>query len=195
MAGMRPKEVQPLLFGARIRHARLTKGMRQQALADLAGCSKSMLSKIEADRVVPSLPALQRIARALEIELAGLFAGPADHDDIVSRPGSRPVLNIDPLRRGEGIQYERLVPFGHGVLLEANIHIIQPHGGREDPIQHQGEELGLVLEGQLELTVGGRTYLARAQDSFFFSSVLGHSYRNPGPGVARVVWINTPPVH
>jgi mannose-6-phosphate isomerase-like protein (cupin superfamily) len=52
-----------------------------------------------------------------------------------------------------------------------------------------------VLEGQLELTVGGRTYLARAQDSFFFSSVLGHSYRNPGPGVARVVWINTPPVH
>lgn len=195
MAGMRPKEVQPLLFGARIRHARLTMGMRQQALADLAGCSKSMLSKIEADRVVPSLPALQRIARALEIELAGLFAGPADHDDIVSRPGSRPVLNIDPLRRGEGIQYERLVPFGHGVLLEANIHIIQPHGGREDPIQHQGEELGLVLEGQLELTVGGRTYLARAQDSFFFSSVLGHSYRNPGPGVARVVWINTPPVH
>jgi transcriptional regulator with XRE-family HTH domain len=195
MAGMRPKEVQPLLFGARIRHARLTKGMRQQALADLAGCSKSMLSKIEADRVVPSLPALHRIARALEIELAGLFAGPADHDDIVSRPGSRPVLNIDPLRRGEGIQYERLVPFGHGVLLEANIHIIQPHGGREDPIQHQGEELGLVLEGQLELTVGGRTYLARAQDSFFFSSVLGHSYRNPGPGVARVVWINTPPVH
>lgn len=164
MAGMRPKEVQPLLFGARIRHARLTKGMRQQALADLAGCSKSMLSKIEADRVVPSLPALQRIARALEIELAGLFAGPADHDDIVSRPGSRPVLNIDPLRRGEGIQYERLVPFGHGVLLEANIHIIQPHGGREDPIQHQGEELGLVLEGQLELTVGGRTYLARAQE-------------------------------
>jgi hypothetical protein len=43
--------------------------------------------------------------------------------------------------------------------------------------------------------VGGRTYLARAQDSFFFSSVLGHSYRNPGPGITRVVWVNTPPVH
>jgi transcriptional regulator with XRE-family HTH domain len=195
MAGTLPKEVQPLLFGARIRHARLAKGMRQQALADLAGCSKSMLSKIEGDRVVPSLPALQRIARALEIELANLFAGQADYNNIISRPGSRPVLNIDPLRQGEGIQYERLVPFGHGVLLEANIHIIQPQGGREDPIQHQGEELGLVLEGQLELMVDGRAYLARAQDSFFFSSVLGHSYRNPGPGVTRVVWVNTPPVH
>jgi transcriptional regulator with XRE-family HTH domain len=188
-------KVRPLLFGARIRHARLAKAMRQQALADRAGCSKSMLSKIEADRVVPSLPTLQRIAQALEIDLASLFAGPATGGDIVSRPGTRPILNVDPLRRGEGIQYERLVPFGEGVLLEANVHIIQPQGGREDPIQHQGEELGLVLEGQLELTVGGRTYLARAQDSFFFSSVLGHSYRNPGPGVTRVVWVNTPPVH
>ena len=61
------KQAPPLLFGARLRHARLAKGMRQQALADLAGCSKSMLSKIEADRVVPSLPTLQRIAKALEI--------------------------------------------------------------------------------------------------------------------------------
>jgi mannose-6-phosphate isomerase-like protein (cupin superfamily) len=153
-----------------------------------------MLSKIEADRVVPSLPTLQRIAKALEITLANLLADPPE-GEIVSRPGSRPVLNVDPLRRGEGIQYERLVPFGQGVLLEANIHTIAPQGGREDPIQHQGEELGLVLEGQLELIVGGRTYLARAQDSFFFSSVLGHSYRNPGPGITRVVWVNTPPVH
>jgi transcriptional regulator with XRE-family HTH domain len=187
--------VQPLLLGARIRHARLAKGMRQQALADVAGCSKSMLSKIEADRAVPSLPALQRIAHALDIELASLFSGPPSDGDIVFRHGRRPILEIDPLRRGEGIKYERLIPFGQGALLEANIHIIQPQGGREDPIQHQGEELGLVLEGKLELTVGGMTYLAHAQDSFFFSSVLGHSYRNPGPEVARVVWVNTPPVH
>jgi transcriptional regulator with XRE-family HTH domain len=184
-----------LQLGARIRHARLAKGTPQQALADLAGCSKSMLSKIESDRVVPSLPALQRIARALEIDLAMLFVATTTEGDIVARPGSRPVLNTDPLRRGDGIQYERLVPFGQGVLLEANIHIIQPGGGREDPIQHQGEELGLVLEGQLELTVAGRTHLVHAQDSFFFSSVLGHTYRNPGPGVTRVVWVNTPPVH
>lgn len=154
-----------------------------------------MLSKIEGDRVVPSLPTLQRIALALKIDLATLFAGTTVDGEIVARAGTRPVLDIDPLRRGDGIQYERLVPFGRGVLLEANIHIIQPGGGRDDPIQHQGEELGVVLEGQLELTVAGRTYLARAQDSFFFSSVLGHTYRNPGPGVTRVVWVNTPPVH
>jgi transcriptional regulator with XRE-family HTH domain len=164
-----------------------------QALADLAECSKSMLSKIESDRVVPSLPTLQRIAKALEITLANLLADPPE-GEIVSRPGTRPVLDVDPLRRGEGIQYERLVPFGQAVLLEANIHIIEPQGGREDPIQHQGEELGLVLEGQLELIVGAVPIwpVHKIRSS---SSVLGHRYRNPGPGITRVVWVNTPPVH
>jgi len=189
------EKLPPLQLGTRIRHGRLAKGILQQKLADLAGCSKSMLSKIEGDRVMPSLPTLQRIAQALEIDLATLFVAASTEGDVIARPGMRPVVNTDPLRQGEGIQYERLVPFGHGVLLEANIHIIQPGGGREDPIQHQGEELGMVLEGQLELTVAGHTYLAHAQDSFFFSSILGHTYRNPGPGVTRVIWVNTPPVH
>ena len=178
-------DVRHLLLGARVRHARLAKGMRQQALADVAGCSKSMLSKIEADRAVPSLPALQRIAHALDIDLASLFSGPVSNSDIVFRHGRRPILEIDPLRRGEGIKYERLIPFGQGVLLEANIHIIQPQGGREDLIQHQGEELGLVLEGQLELTVGALTYLAHAQDFVLFQlgswSYLPQSWSGSDP--------------
>jgi transcriptional regulator with XRE-family HTH domain len=185
----------PLALGYRIRHARLTKGLRLQDLAERVGCSKSMLSKVESDRVVPSLPMLQRLAHSLGVELASLFAGVGSDEQVVARAGARPVLDTDPLRRGAGIRYERLVPLGRAVLLEANIHIIEPGGGREDAIQHQGEELGLVLEGQLELTVGGRSYLASAQDSFFFSSILGHSYRNPGPGLTRVMWVNTPPVH
>jgi transcriptional regulator with XRE-family HTH domain len=189
------KDPPPLALGMRLRHARLAKGLRLQALADQVGYSKSMLSKIEGDRVVPSLTTLQRIAHVLEVDLATLFATSTTNGSVVARPGERPVLEVDPLRRGSGIRYERLVPFGQGVLLEANIHIIEPGGGREDAIQHQGEELGIVLDGQLELIVGGHSHLARAHDSFFFSSVLGHSYRNPGPGVTRVIWVNTPPVH
>jgi mannose-6-phosphate isomerase-like protein (cupin superfamily) len=30
-------------------------------------------------------------------------------------------------------------------------------------------------------------------DSFYFSSSVPHSYRNPGKTVTRVLWINTPP--
>jgi transcriptional regulator with XRE-family HTH domain len=185
----------PLAIGARVRHARLAKGLRLQEVAAQAGCSKSMLSKIEGDKVAPSLATLQRIAGALDIQLASLFAPSPEKDDVVRRAGERPVVEVDPLRRSNGIRYERLVPFGQGVLLEANIHVIAEGGGREDTIQHPGEELGLVLEGRLELEVQGKTHLLNVNDSFFFNSSLGHAYRNPGPGVARVIWINTPPVH
>ena len=189
------KPLPSLALGARLRHARLAKRLRLQELADQVGYSKSMLSKIEGDRVVPSLKTLQHIAHALDVDLAMLFAASGTNDDVVSRAGERPVLDVDPLRLGSGIKYERLAPFGQAVLLEANIHVIEPGGSRVDDIQHSGEELGFVLEGQLELTVAGRDYVARAQDSFFFSSSLGHTYRNPGPGITRVMWINTPPVH
>jgi transcriptional regulator with XRE-family HTH domain len=184
-----------LAIGARVRHARLAKGLRLQEVAAQAGCSKSMLSKIESDKVAPSLATLQRIAGALDIQLASLFAPSPERDDVVRRAGERPVVEVDPLRHSNGIRYERLVPFGQGVLLEANIHVIAEGGGREDTIQHPGEELGLVLEGRLELKVQGKTHLLNVNDSFFFNSSFGHAYRNPGPGFARVIWINTPPVH
>ena len=50
-----------------------------------------------------------------------------------------------------------------------------------------------MIEGQVELTVEATTYLLAAGDSFFFKNHLTNSYRNPGTGAARVLWVNTPP--
>ena len=93
------------------------------------------------------------------------------------------------------MRYERLVPFGAGHLLEGNIHVIQGGGVKHDPITHQGETLGYVLEGKLELTIESTKYLLGAGDSFFFRNHLTNSYRNAGPGEARVLWVNTPQIH
>ena len=65
----------------------------------------------------------------------------------------------------------------------------QPSG----PFQHDGEEVGVILEGELELTVGESVNVLRTGDSFFFRSDVTHGYRNVGEGACRVVWINTPP--
>lgn len=48
-----------------------------------------------------------------------------------------------------------------------------------DSYDHQGEEAGLVLEGQLELTKEDKKYLLEAGDSFSFKSQLKHRYANP----------------
>ena len=88
---------------------------------------------------------------------------------------------------------ERLIPYDASHLLQGNIHIVSPGGGSEGALSHDGEEVGFVIEGTLELTVGGETYLLQAEDSFSFRSRLPHSYRNPGTVRTRVIFINTPP--
>jgi transcriptional regulator with XRE-family HTH domain len=181
--------------GARLKHARLLGGILMRELADKVGCTESMVSKIESGRVVPSLPMLQRLVEALGRDLASFFGSDPNSPALVMRAGQRPITHTDPIRSGQRVSYERLVPFGAGNLLEGNIHVVEADGVKHDPITHQGETLGYVLEGRIDITVEATTYTLNAGDSFFFKNHLTNSYRNAGPGVARVLWVNTPQVH
>jgi len=184
-----------LQIGARLKHARLLAGVRMRELAQKVGCTEGMISKIENARVVPSLPMLQRLVDALGRDLPSFFGSDPDTPGVVLRARQRPIATTDPIREGKGVHYERLVPFGAGNLLEGNIHVVAPNGAKQDPITHQGETLGYVIQGHLELTIDGTAYRLNPGDSFFFKNHLTNSYRNPGPNEARVLWVNTPQVH
>lgn len=88
---------------------------------------------------------------------------------------------------------ERLVVPSPGQLLQGDIHVLEPLARSDEQIHHVGEELGYVLEGELELTLGDQSYSLQAGDSFYFPSTEPHSYRNPGDTVTRILWVNTPP--
>jgi transcriptional regulator with XRE-family HTH domain len=179
--------------GTRLRHARLVKQFRIRDVADRVGCSMSVISKIENGKATPSLTLLHRLVSALGINIGALFESSEAESAAVLRAGARPVIAIEPHRRGAGVALERLVPYGDGHLLQGNIHIVAPGGGSEGGMEHEGEEVGYVLEGELSLTLDGRTYELRAGDSFAFRSNRQHGYRNPGKSAARILWINTPP--
>jgi len=180
-------------IGGRLRHLRQLRGLGLRALADQAGCSASFLSRVENGAVNPSLTTLHNLVQALETNISSLFADQAESADWIGRAGQRPVLSFDPLRQGSGIELERLIPYASGHLLQANIHIVDVGGTSDGEIQHVGEELGYILQGQLELWLDGETFQVGEGDSFFFSSERPHGYRNPGPGQTRILWINTPP--
>jgi transcriptional regulator with XRE-family HTH domain len=184
-----------LQIGARLKHARQMAGMRMRDLAEKVGCTESSISKIESGRTAPSLDMLHRLVEAVGRDMSSFFSANLDTPGIVLRQGERPVLLTDPLRIGKGVSYERLVPFAAGNLLEANIHVVEPNCEKNDPITHQGETVGYVIEGQLELTIDSTKFTISTGDTFFFHNHFTNSYRNPGPEVARVLWINTPQVH
>lgn len=187
-----PSQPAEVDIGIRLRHARLTRRLKLRELADAAGCSESLLSKIENGKASPSFPTLRRILGVLGLTMGQLFVKAAE-PGIVSRAGERQVLTVHPLRTGAGLKFEQLVPGDEGHLLEGAIQTIPPGTGCATPITHQGEEVGYVIEGTIELTVADQIYQLNAGDSYCFRSDLPHTHKNPGPNVARLIVVNTPP--
>ena len=159
--GGRDTDAAHLQVGARIRHARILKGMRMRDLALAVGCDESMISKIEAGKVTPSLAMLNKIVVALDRDMASFFGLEIDDHKLVQTPADRIKVEGDALRGGKGVFYERLVPLAAGNLLEANIHNVEPGGEKSDPITHQGEAVGYLLEGEIDLLIDGTTYHMR----------------------------------
>ena len=179
--------------GLKMKHTRLLKGLTLKQLAELAECSESLLSRIENGNANPSIKMMHRVALALGMPVSGLFQENVDSSDVVMRHGERPTVGTDQVRRGKGSKLEALIPSGRVNLLSGYINDIEPGGGSEGLLQHEGEEFGYVLDGEIELTVGNRSYQLREGDSFYFRSERPHSYINNRKKVARVLWINTPP--
>ncbi|MFT5532144.1 MAG: quercetin dioxygenase-like cupin family protein/DNA-binding XRE family transcriptional regulator [Burkholderiaceae bacterium] len=173
-------------LGLRLRHTRLVAGLTLLQLAQKASCSESLISKIERSLATPSLTMLHRLAVALETNIGILTSDDAPPDSPIIRHDARPVL------KAGGIALERLVLPKRGGLLQANIHVVSPGEGSDGQIEHSGEEVGYVLEGTLELTLGESRYDLGPGDAFSFPSHVPHGYRNTGDVVARVLWVNSP---
>jgi transcriptional regulator with XRE-family HTH domain len=181
-------------LGQKLKHVRSLQALRLKDVAERAGCSESLLSKIENGKAAPSLLMLHRITEALGTTVAACFSDPDAEPLTVYRPGERPTIHLGSSEsRDVEPSLERLTPYIAGRALNANLHVVPPGAGSDGALKHAGEEVGFVIEGSVELTVDGRTVVVVAGGSFFFRSALPHSYRNTGTETARIVWVNTPP--
>ena len=59
----------------------------------------------------------------------------------------------------------------------------------ERPMEHPGEELVHLLEGELQFVVNGQDYCLRPGDSLHFRTVQPHFWRNPGQRDAVALWM------
>jgi transcriptional regulator with XRE-family HTH domain len=183
-------------IGAKLRHARLTKRFSLRQLAKIVDCSDSMISKVENDKLRPSLSMLHRLAAALGTNISELFSEQNNVLESVHifRMSDRERFEVDPVFvGGKGVSFERLLPVARSGLLQA--HIVTAAPGTRNPKmnEHSGEDFGYVVEGTIELLVGGETYRLHSGDAFSFPSSLPHGWRNTSASLARILWINTPP--
>jgi len=179
-------------LGMRLRHARLAQEITLKQLAQKVGCSESLLSKLENEVAAPSLAMLHRLATALETNISDLMAESWVADSPVMKAESRRRKRFVHRNRKGGIELENLTHHHKGGLLQGNIHVIEPGGASDGQIEHHGEEMGYVLEGEVALYLGDQVYELSVGDSFYFPSNVPHGYSNTGTVGAKVLWVNTP---
>ena len=80
-------------IGTTIREYRLQKNMSQGDIEKRTGLLRCYLSRVENGHTVPSLDTLQKIARALDLQLSQFFA-----EELVSKEMSGLNLNEDEIR-------------------------------------------------------------------------------------------------
>ena len=175
-------------LGTRLRALRQERRLGVREVARRAGVAPSFVSMIERNRASPSAATLNAIALALGTGLAELFGATGDSASPVVRLGcGRMVQHLGPSVRIEQISV------GRG-LIDCEIWTLKPGARSEGAYAHSGEELIQVIEGRFEIALdGGAAEILDPGDTIVFASERQHRWRNPGPAVARVLWINAEP--
>ena len=178
--------------GQRIRDLRRSRKLSLETIAARTDLSIGFLSQIERGLSSPSLRVLATIADVLGIGIAGLFGAAetaaAGSDAIVTREQQRAELNL----WRTGISKQLLSPSGSEGRLNLFLVHMEPDGSTGDELYtHDGEEAGLVLEGEMILTVDAESWTLKTGDSFRFASRRPHRFSNPSDKAKAVVlWVN-----
>ena len=178
--------------GQRIRDLRRSRKLSLEAVAARTELSIGFLSQIERGLSSPSLRVLATLADVLGVGIAGLFGAKendaAAPDAIVTRERQRAELNL----WRTGISKQLLSPAGSEGRLNLFLVHMEPGGSTGDELYtHDGEEAGLVIEGEMKLTVDAESWTLKHGDSFRFASRRPHRFSNPSSNSKAVVlWVN-----
>jgi quercetin dioxygenase-like cupin family protein len=89
----------------------------------------------------------------------------------------------------QGKVYRMVVKSQH---MEAIIAELDPHA-ESNWFQHNGEEMHLVLQGEMEYTVGEKSYKLSEGDILWHKSMLKHHARTLGNEKVVYITVSTPP--
>lgn len=160
-----------LKIGVTLRTIRLRQNRTIQEVANICGLSKSMVSKIETDKVFPSVATLTKLAKSLGTNVSSLMEENGGNGEIVI-PANKAEGNIIKTEKGyyiypyaSGYREKKMQPF----LFIAKKGEVKTHH-----VSHEGEEFIHVLEGEMKFQVGDIEYFLRKGDSLYFNALKVH---------------------
>ena len=186
--------------GKRLREVRMAAALTQRQLAERAGVTHGMISMVEQNRSSPSVASLRKILGGIPMTMADFFGPEEDAGDkVFFTPGEL----VDLTSRLSKIHGSELnagdISFRQvGNARSHNLQILHERyepGADTGPtmLEHMSHEGGVVILGEIELTVGDQVRLLKAGDAYLFDSRVPHRFRNTGDRACEVVSACTPP--
>lgn len=175
----------------RLKDARLQRGLTLDEVSERSGLAKGLLSKVENFRVTPTLVTLSKLTEALGLKLSDLLDGLDEKPSIsVVRRGERQVIERNRAQTDDprlNNYYESLVARGADRAMEPFEIRVPAMGGRQEALQHEGEEFLMVLEGEVKFLFGDEIIALKEGDSIYFDAEANHRLYNDTTKDARVV--------
>ncbi|WP_027816453.1 helix-turn-helix domain-containing protein [Paraburkholderia bannensis] len=162
-------------LGATLRELRLRHGLTIAQVADQAGISRGMLSKIENAQTSTGLDVLNRIAQTLGVSLSTLFRGfdvPQGGAQLVKKGAGMEVVRKGTKR---GHTYHLLAyDQGPRKAFEPFLITMDDEAERFPTFEHPGTEFIHMLKGVLEYRHGQHTYVLHPGDTLTFQADVPH---------------------
>jgi transcriptional regulator with XRE-family HTH domain len=178
-----------LKISYRIKEIRKEKRITIQELADRAGVSKGLISQIENNRTIPSLPVLMNIVQSLDLDLTSFFkdlSGDNQQEKVFVIRSSE----YSPLQKetAKGFNYQRILARNiqsgpvDFVLLE-----LKKGARRNKMVVTDAFEYKYLIKGRIDYLIEDKNYILEEGDSIFFDGRLGHNLSNIGDSNALML--------
>jgi transcriptional regulator with XRE-family HTH domain len=177
-------------LGRRVKAIRRSTGRTIKQVALKSRLSTGTISKIENNSLSPTYENILKLAKGLDIDIAELFSdskkdSPRGRRSITYRSEGKKyrTKNYDYEMLNTDLVGKKLVPLKAVVKARE----VKDFG---DLITHEGEEVMLVLSGEISLhTEFYEPTILRAGDCVYFDSTMGHVCVAHGVDEAEVFWV------
>ncbi|MBE0414085.1 cupin domain-containing protein [Yoonia sp.] len=180
-------------IGKKLKQVRKARGLSQRELAARAGLTNGTISLIEQNKTSPSVASLKSLLDAIPMSIAEFFTTIEESGSAKYFYRADEFTEIAPLGDAGGVSLRQL-----GNAMTHTLQLLDetyPKGADTGPelLCHAGEEAGIVISGQIEITVENQVRVLGPGEGYLFDSRLPHRFRNPGDVPCKVISACTPP--
>lgn len=177
-------------ISTKIKDIRKQKNITVQELANRADVSKGLISQIENNRTIPSLPVLMSIIQSLNLDLNEFFKDISIATKTPQKISFKSPAEYQSFEKeyAKGFLYQRMFTRNlQGGPVDFVLLELKKGAKRTQMVKTEAYEFDYMIKGEVEYYIEDKKYIFKEGESLFLDSRLGHRVTNIGKSDALML--------